>query len=94
MQNIDSAYETKLEKSITLGVDELMRDAGIGSSLDPIKMIEKALKTINEDIIRLLFIVSQTDEIKAKVDVLVKRSHALQLSCGILNHNINSFSTL
>ena len=75
-------------------MDELMRNAGIGSSLDPIKMIEKALKKINEDIFRLLFIVPQTNEIKAKVDVLVKRSHALQVSCEILNHNINSYSTL
>ena len=57
-------------------------------------MIEKALKKVNEDILRFLFIVSQTYEIKAKVDVLVKRSHVLQVSWRILNHNINSFSAL
>ena len=68
---------------------ELFHDADIGSSLDLIKMIYKALKKINEDIFRLLFIVPQTDEIKSKVNVLVKRSHALQLGCEILNHNIN-----
>ena len=71
-----------------------MQDDGIGSSLDPIKMIEKALKKINEDILHLLFIVPPTDAIKAKADVLVKRLHALQVSCGILNHNISSFCTL
>ena len=71
-----------------------MRDVGIGSSLDPIKMIEKPMKKNNEDILRLLFIQPQKDEIRAKVYFLVKRSHALKISCGILNHNINSFSNL
>ena len=73
---------------------ELLHDGYIGSSLDPIKVIEKTLKKINEGILSVLFIMPQTDEIKAKVDVLVKRSHALQVSCGILNHNINLFKTL
>ena len=71
-----------------------MHDAGIGSSPDSIKMIEKALKKINEDILNFLFIVPQIDEIKTKIDVLVKRMHALQVSYRILNHNINSFKTL
>ena len=73
---------------------ELLHNVDIGSSLDPVKVIEKTLKKINEDILHLLFIILQTDDIKAKVEVLVKRSHALQVSCGILNHNINSFRTL
>ena len=94
LQTTDSAYETTWEKSIAFDVDELMCDAGIGSSLDPIEMIEKTLRKINEDILCLLFIQPQTDEIRTKVDVFVKRSHALKVSCKILNHNINSFSTL
>ena len=57
-------------------------------------MIEKALRKNNEDILCLLFIQPQIDEIKAKVDVFVNRLHALQVSCEILNNNINSFSTL
>ena len=61
LQTTNSVYETPLEKSIVLDVDDLMRDAGIGSSLDPITMIEKDLKKINQDVLRLLFIVSQTD---------------------------------
>ena len=56
MQTIDSTYEPTLEQSIALDVDELLHNVGIGSSLDPIKMIEKALRKINEDILRLLFI--------------------------------------
>ena len=89
LQTTNSVYETPLEKSIALDVDDLMRDVGIGSSLDLIKMIEKALKKINEDILRLLFIILQTTEIKSKFEVLVKRSHSLQISRRILNHNIN-----
>ena len=92
LQAIDLSFEKASEKSIDLDVHELMHDASIGYSLESIKMIEKGLKNINEDIICLLFIVLQTDEIKAKVDVLVKRSHTLQVSCEILNNNINSFS--
>ena len=87
-------YETTSQQSIDFDVHELLNDAAIDYSLDPVKVIENILKKINEDILRLLFIVSQTNEIRAKVDVLVKRTHALQVSCGILNHNINSFSTL
>ena len=73
-------------------MDEMMHDAVIDSSLEPINMIEKGMKKINDDILRLLFILLQRDEIKYNVDILVKRSHTLHVSCGILNHNINSFS--
>ena len=59
-----------------------------------VKVLEKTLKKINTDMLRLLFIIRQTYKIKAKVEVLLKRSQALKVSCGILNHNINSFSTL
>ena len=90
----DSAYETTWEKSIAFDVDELIHDVVIGSSLDRISMIGKTLREINEDILRLLFIQPQTYEIRAKVYVFVKISHALEVSCGISNHNINSFSTL
>ena len=44
MQAIDSVYEPTSEQSIDLDVDELMWNVGIGSSLDLINMIEKALK--------------------------------------------------
>ena len=94
LQTTDFAFEIVSEKSIALYVDELMHDDGIGSCLDLINMIEKALKKINEDIFYLLFIVPNTDEIRAKVDVLVKRLHALQVSYRISNHNIKSFSAL
>ena len=87
-------YETASQQSIDFDVNELLNDAENGSSIDPSKVTEKTLKKINVDIIRLLFIIPQTDEIKSKVEVLVKKSHALKVSCGILNHNINSFRTL
>ena len=94
LQTNDSVYETKSQLSIDFDVNELLNDADIGSYLDPVKVIEKTLKKINADILRLLFIIPQTDNIKSKVEVLVKRSWALKVSCGILNHNINSFITL
>ena len=72
-------------------MNELLNDADICSSLDPIKVIEKTLKRINVDILCVLFIIPQTNEIKAKVEVMIKRYHALLVSCRILNHNINSF---
>ena len=75
-------------------MNKLLNDADIGSSLDPVKVIEKTLKKNNVDIICLLFIILQEDEIESKVEVMVKIFHALQVSFGILNHNINSFSNL
>ena len=94
LQTNDSVYETPTQQSIDFDVNELLNDADNGSSLDLVKVIEKTLKKFNTDILCLLFIILQTDEIKAKVELLVKRSHALQVSCEILNHNINSFRTL
>ena len=93
-QTNDSVYEITSQQSIYFDVNELLNDVDIGSYLDLVKVIEKTLKKFNTDILCLLFIILQTDEIKAKVEVLVKRSHALQVSCGILNHNISSFRTL
>ena len=94
LQATDSTFEKASEKSIYFDVHDLMHDAGIGSSLEPINMIENTLRKNNEYILLLLFIQLQTYEIRSKVDVLVKRSHALKVSCGIFNHYINSFSTL
>ena len=94
LQTNDLVYETTTQQSIDFDVNELLNDVGIGSSLDQVKLLENTLKTIHVDVFRLLFIIPQTHEIKANVEVLVKRSHALQVSCRILNHNINSFKTL
>ena len=66
-------------------MDEIMHDVDIESSLYPIKMIDNTLKKLNEDILHPLFIQPQTNEIRAKVDVLVKISKALKVSCRILN---------
>ena len=94
LQTNDSVYETIAQQFIDFDVNELLNDVGIGSYLDPVKVREKTLKKINADTLHLLSIIPQTDEIKSKVEVLVKKSHALKVSCGILNHNINSFRTL
>ena len=56
LQAIDSTFDLALDKSIDIDVDDIMCDGDIGSLLDPIKMIEKTLKKINEDILHLLFI--------------------------------------
>ena len=72
-------YETTSQQSIYFDVHELLHDVYIGSYLGLVKVIEKTLKKINEDILHLLFIILQTNEIKAKVEVLVKRSHILQV---------------
>ena len=79
-QTNDSVYETTSQQSIDFDVNELLNDVDVGSFLDPIKVIEKTLKTINVNILRPLFIIPQIDEIKPKVEVLHKRSQALKLS--------------
>ena len=94
MQTNDSVYETTTQQSIDFDVNDLLNDADIGSSLELVKVIENTLKKINADMLCLLFIISQEDKIKAKVEVLHKRSQALKVSCKILNHNMNSFRTL
>ena len=56
LQVTNSTFDLASDKSIDIDVDEIMCDADIGSSLEPIKMIENTLKKSNEDILRLLFI--------------------------------------
>ena len=51
---------------------ELLHDADNGSSLDPVKVIEKTLKKFNAYILHLLFIIPQTEDIKSKVEVLIR----------------------
>ena len=85
LQDTDSTFDLASNKLIDIDVDEIMRDIDIGSSLDPIKMIDKTLKKINEDILRIVFIQPQTNKIREKVDVLVKRSKALKVSYRIFN---------
>ena len=57
LQTNDLVYETPTQQSINFDVNELLNDADIGSSLDPVKLIEKTLKKINVDMLRLLFII-------------------------------------
>ena len=42
----DSTIDLALDKSIDIDVNGIMRDTNIGSSSDPIKMIEKTLKKL------------------------------------------------
>ena len=90
----DSVYETTSQQSIDFDVHELFNDGDISYSINLIKVIKKTLKFFYSDILRTLFIIPQIGEIKAKVEVFVKKSHALQVSCGILTLNIKSFIIL
>ena len=83
MQTNDSVYETTSQKSIDFDVHELLNDADIGSSLDLVKLLKTTLKFFYADMLCLLFIIPQTDEIKAKVQLLMKISQYLKVSCRI-----------
>ena len=84
LQTSDSVYETTTNQSIDFDVNELFNDVGIGSSIDPMRMLEKNLKKIHVDMLRLLFIILHIDEIKANVQVMMQRSQALKVSCRII----------
>ena len=53
----DSVYEIAKKQSIDFDVNELLNDADIGSSIDPVKLLEKTSKKIHTDMLRLLFII-------------------------------------
>ena len=65
-------------KSIDFNVDEFMCDVVIGSSLEPINMIGKTFREINEDILRLLFIQPQTYEISESQFIYILDSHHIR----------------
>ena len=50
-------YKTKTQQSIDFDVNKLLNDADIGSSIDPVKLLENTLKNIHADMLRLLFII-------------------------------------
>ena len=84
LQANDLLYETTTQRSIDFDVNELLNDSYIDSSINPVKLLENTLKTIDADMLRLLFIVPQTDKVKAKVQVLMQRYQALKVSCRII----------
>ena len=71
LQTNDLVYETARQQSIDFDVNELLNDVDIGSSIDPVKVLEKTLKNIYADMFHMAFIIPQIDEIKAKVQVLI-----------------------
>ena len=54
-------------------MNDLLNDDDIGSYIDPVKLLEKTLKDIHADMLRLLFIIPNTNEVKEKVRVLMER---------------------
>ena len=60
LQVNDSEFDLTFDKSIDIAVDGIMCDADIGSSLDPIKMIEKSLKKIGISFVYYSFNRKQT----------------------------------
>ena len=71
LQTNDLVYETATQQSIDFDVNELLNDVDIGSSIDLVNLLDKTLKKIHVEMLRLLFIIPQTYEIKAKVQVLM-----------------------
>ena len=89
LQTNDSVYETATQQSIDFDVNELLNDAENGSSIEPVKVVENTLKKIHVNMLRLLFIIPQTNKIKESVDAEISG-----LESKLRNHNMNSFRTL
>ena len=78
LQTNDSIYETKTQQSIDFDVYELLNDADIGSSIEPVKVLHKTLKKQHVEVLRLALTIPQRDGIKEKVQLLIQRCHALK----------------
>ena len=63
LQAIDSSFDLALDKSIDIDVDEIMHDVDIGSSLDPIKIIENNLTKL----LRISFVCYLFNRIQTRV---------------------------
>ena len=59
------------QQSIDFDVNKLLNDVDIGSSIDPVKVLQKTLTKLHAKMLHLAFTIPQTDEIKAKVQVLM-----------------------
>ena len=79
------------QESIDMDVRDLMLDDDITLGVNPIEVVTKAKKKINQELLRLIFIQPQTNEIRAKLERLKNRSRCLDVSCSIFNQKINWF---
>ena len=53
LQTNDLVYETTTHQSLYFDVYELLNDVGIGSSIDPVKVLQKTLKKQHEEMVHL-----------------------------------------
>jgi hypothetical protein len=83
-----ATHRPSTDTSIDMDVNELITDADIAFSANPIEMVRKATSKINREILRLMFIQPRTEEITTRVDRLLLRSQCLSVSCVIFIYKI------
>ena len=83
-----ATHRSSTDTSIDMDVNELITDADIAFSANPIEMVRKATSKINQEILRLMFIQPRTKEITTRVDRLLLRSQCLSVSCVIFIYKI------
>ena len=66
-----ATHRPSTDTSIDMDVNELISDADIALSTNPIEMVRKSTTKINQEILRLMFIQPRTEEITARVDQLL-----------------------
>ena len=84
LQTNYSGYEIATQQSLDFDVYQLFNDVEIGSSIEPLKVLQKTLKKQHEEMIRLELAIPQTDDIKENVQLLMQRCEALKVSYGII----------
>ena len=66
-----ATHRPSTDTSIDMDVNELITDADIAFSANPIEMVRKATSKINREILRLMFIQPRTEEITTRVERLL-----------------------
>ena len=80
LQTGDSVYETPSQHSLQFEVSELMKDNEISGSANPLRVLQKTMEKLNEELVLLTLTVPQTKEIKSKIQLLLQRCRQLEIS--------------
>ena len=84
LQTGDSVYETPTQQSLQFDVYQLLKYNEIGTSIEPLKVLQKTIEKQNEELVLMALTVPQTDKIKSKIQLLIQRCRQLKVSSEII----------
>ena len=92
LQTRDSVYETPTQQSLQFDVSRLIKDNEIGTSVDPLKVLQKTMEKQNEELI--FYGINSSTNRRDQIKDSIVNPEMLTIESKFRNNNVNSFRTL